>query len=173
MMWADQNPLEFYNAVKSQLEELGLMENEIQPPVGGSNPLPEYEGLPDGFVKKFQGVEQTLGKINDFVDSFQKEQERNNNRQMLDKTLKDLENKHGKFDEDAVLGRIISKEMTPEEAVLDYLKVIKEFNSPKRETPPPTMGGGRTAMEQVDGNKIKDTKSRKQLVAELLSNRER
>jgi len=53
--------------------------------------------------------------------------------------------------------------------VKDYLKVIQELNSPQpKSSAPPVLGGGRTAVDQVDSSKMNDPKTRKALVAEIL-----
>lgn len=168
--WANQDPVEFYNQVKQALLEMELLdeENNGTPPVG-TNTLPEFEGLNPQFAEKFQTLEKELNDLREFKSNIERERTERTQQQQLDDLLSKLENDHGKFDQDAVLGRML-KGMSPEDAVKDWQKMMKEFNTPERRTPPPTLSGGRTAVEQVDTSKLADKKTRKSLVTDLLRN---
>lgn len=169
--WANQDPVEFYNQVRQTLLEMELLEEENNgqqaPPVGSN--LPEFEGVNPQFVEKFQTLETELNDLRQFKQSIESERKEQTQQQQLDDLLSKLENEHGKFDQDAVLGRML-KGMSPEDAVKDWQKMMKEFNTPERRTPPPTLSGGRVATEQVDASKLADKKTRKSLVTDLLRN---
>ncbi len=167
MRFAEQDPKGFYEAVAESLKEMGLMEPE-NTPVGGS-PLPEYDGLPDNFVSEFQSLKKELTDLREFKSNLETERQTQSQQQQLDNLLKDMETKHGKFDQAAVMGRMLQG-MSAEDAVKDYQKLIKEISTPATRTPPPILGGGRTAVEQVDSSKIRnDKKARTSLVADLLN----
>lgn len=167
--WANQDPVEFYNQVRQTLMELELLDNEdiTTPPVG--NNLPEFEGVNPQFVEKFTNLENELKELREFKGKIENETKERTQQQQLDDLLSKLENDHGRFDQDAVLGRML-KGMSPEEAVKDWQKMMKEFSTPERRTPPPTLSGGRVAVEQVDTSKLADKKTRKSLVTDLLRN---
>lgn len=167
MQWAEQDPKGFHEAVVNSLKEMGLMDDPENTPVGGSN-LPEYEGLPDNFVSEFTSLKSELNELREFKSNLENERQQSSQQQQLDNLLKKLETDHGKFDQPAVMGRMLQG-MTAEDAVKDWKKYIKELNTPAK-TPPPVLSGGRTAVEQVDSSKIRnDKKARTSLVADLLN----
>ncbi len=169
--WANQDPVEFYNQVRNTLVEMELLDNEptseTTSPVGSN--LPEFEGVNPQFVEKFQSLENELNSLREFKENYDRKEKETTQQQQLDELLGKLENEHGRFDQDAVLGRML-KGMSPEDAVKDWQKMMKEFNTPERRTPPPTLSGGRTAVEQVDASKLADKKTRKGLITDLLRN---
>lgn len=170
IQFADADPVGFYQYVKELIIESGLELPDEMDPTQDNQPdpsvLPEYEGLNPQFVEKFTQIEQTLNKFGQFVDQFQAEQETQKNQQQLDNLLKELHTTHGDFDEPAILGRIMQG-MKPEDAVKDYKsKVTQAKNSPP---PPPTLNSGGTPLDQVDRSKLKDSNSRKAIIADLLT----
>jgi hypothetical protein len=169
MRWADADPMSFYTAIKEQLESMGLLTNEqsnIQPN-GQAPEFPEFEGVPEQFLKEHMEMKEKADKFDKFMETYENEKNASQNQAQLDKIMGELHTKHGRFDEDAVLARMI-KGMNPDDAVKDYMKVVAEISSPQRQTPPPVLGGGRTAVDQVDTSKLNDNKTRKALVAEIL-----
>jgi hypothetical protein len=80
--------------------------------------------------------------------------------------MEDLHTRHGKFDDGAILARIMNG-MKPDEAVADFNKHISENYNPKASAPP-VVGGGRTAVDQVDSSKMKDKKTRLQTIQSIL-----
>lgn len=171
MRWADSDPVGFYNAIQAQLEEMGLLSNDQNIPNGAPPPnIPaEFDGVPEAFVKEHMELRQKAEKFDQFMQSYESDRSAQENQAQLDKIMDGLHTKHGQFDEDAVLARMI-KGMNPDDAVKDYLKVVQEFSSPqsRNNTPPPVLGGGRTAVDQVDSSKLKDRTTRKAVVAEIL-----
>lgn len=174
MQMAEQDPLEFFKNVRDRLIEMEFDLSDIETPSGNNNtpvgngsPLPEFEGLNQGFVDRFTKLEEGIESIMNFVNESKSEKENATAQQQLDKILADLENKHGKFDHPAIIARLVNG-MNPEEAIKDYKKVIESLNNPQRDTPPPVLGGGRTALDQVDASKVKNGQSRRALIADLL-----
>lgn len=135
---------------------------------GTQTNLPEYEGLPPAVVAKLQAQDRQLAEFAKFKQDQESAAEKQTNEQRLDKLLKEMETKHGKFDQHAVLGRMMDG-MSPEDAIKDYKKMMEGFSSPTRSTPPPVLGGGRTGVDQVDSSKLKDKKTRKAHVADMLA----
>lgn len=165
--WANENPLDFYEQVRETLKEMELLEQE-ETPVGMESNLPEYEGVPSKLVEEITGLKSELESLREFKSNYESEKNQQTQQQQLDNLLDTLENDHGKFDRDGVLGRML-KGMSPEDAVKDWQKMIKGFNSPERKTPPPVLSGARTAVDQVDASKIRnDKKARTNLVTDLL-----
>jgi hypothetical protein len=168
MQLADQDPVGFYNQIKNYLEREGLMPGEQE--MSGVPPqLPEYEGLPDEFVSEYSTMKQELEQLRGFADEIKEERKRGSQQQQLDNLMQELETKHGKFDQPAVMGRILQG-MEPEAAVKDFQKMIKSLNNPEpRPTPPNVLGSGRAVRDQVDAKEIRnDPAKRKELVAQLL-----
>lgn len=171
MTQANEDPLEFFKNVRERLIEMEYDLSEIESPAGstpvGGNSLPEFEGLPTPFVDKFSQMEKTMNSVMEFINETKSERENASAQQQLDKILTDLENKHGKFDHPAVIARIING-MNPEDAIKDYKKAWESLNNPKRDTPPPVLGGGRTALDQVDTSKLKNGQDRRTHIADIL-----
>src|SRR5690606_31494819 len=92
MMFAEQDPVTFHQLLTEQLKELELLpgENPVGTETQGS-PLPEFEGLNEGFVNRFTKLEENLNKVGEFMDNYNKENTRKSQEQMLDETLKALE----------------------------------------------------------------------------------
>lgn len=170
MMFAERDPVGFYNHVREFLEREGLMPGENMNN-GQAPQLPEFEGLPDQFVSKFQSQEQELKELRQFAEEMRNERTQQSQQQQLDNLLSELETKHGKFDKHAVMARILSG-MEPDDAVKDFQKYLKGLSSPEqRPTPPNTLGNGRAVRDQVDAKAIRnDPSKRKELVAQLLEN---
>lgn len=170
MRWADADPLSFYQAIKEQLESMGILTNEQNTQQTGQAPeLPEFEGIPESFLKEHLELREKADKFDRFMENYESEKNMQTNQQQLDKIMAELHTKHGRFDEDAVLARMI-KGMNPDDAAKDYLKSIQEYisNPQGKQAPPPVLGAGRTAVDQVDSSKLNDPKTRKALVAEIL-----
>jgi hypothetical protein len=177
MKFAETDPGGFLQYVYDTVQEMGAMPEEFAnqfnqgqtPPVGETPPvnLPEFEGMTEAQIKMFRDQQSKLEKFEKFMTETETEKQTKTQQQQLDKLLSDLSQSHGKFDEDAVLGRML-RGMSPEDAVNDWKKFQKELNTPARETPPPAFGGGRTVLEQVDSSKLKNPTDRKALVAQML-----
>jgi hypothetical protein len=168
MRWADSDPLAFYNAIKEQLEEMELLTNDNNTQLNTAPTVPpEFDGVPEAFVKEHLELRSKAEKFDKFMSDYENEKNTTQNQQQLDKIMSELHTKHGRFDEDAVLARMI-KGMNPDDAVKDYIKVVSEISNPQKQAPPPVLGSGRTAVDQVDSSKLKDNKTRKALVAEIL-----
>jgi hypothetical protein len=174
MRWADQDPLAFYNAIRQQLEEMDLLSNDQNFQQNGQQQTnapvvpPEFDGVPEAFVKEHLELRQKAEKFDKFMNNYEDEKNTATNQAQLDKMMKELHTKHGRFDEDAVLAKMI-RGMKPDDAVKEHLDFIKEISSPQgRQAPPPVLGSGRTAVDQVDSSKLKNSSTRRALVAEIL-----
>lgn len=174
MRWADEDPAGFYQEVKNRIHalaeegviDMSMLEGDTPDPVGSN--LPEFEGVPEQFVQRYQGLENQLNEVLEWKKNQESQAESQSRQQQLDNLFENLHNDHGDFDKAAVMGRILEG-MSPEEAVKDYQKLVKEISTPKRQTPPSTLpGGGQSIREQVDSSKLGDKKTRTGLVTDLL-----
>lgn len=169
---AEQDPVGFYNYVKDTLTDMEYDIGGGDTPTNTTDksPLPEYEGLPEGFLKEFNEIKGALKEVADFVGSQKQLTEEQKQQEQVDSLLKSLHDDHGDFDDDAVLGRIL-RGAEPEAAVKEYQEHIKKLiNTQKNPRPnPPTLGGqGQTVREQVDTSKLKNKRDRVNHVAALL-----
>lgn len=167
MAIGDKDPLLLYNQIGEYLKEEGLLpmsdsgmqEPELDPIFEGANPE---------LVKKFKDMEGKVTKFDAFMEQYDTQQKNAEGQRQLDKMLGELHTKHGDFDEQAVLARIMNG-MKPDEAVQDFNKMISERYNPKpKPSAPPVIGGGRTAVDQVDASKMKDKKTRLATVQSIL-----
>jgi len=166
MKIGDTDPLMLYNQIGEYLKEEGLlkMPGEQEQEVDSM-----FDGASPELVKKFKDMEAKTTKFEQFQQTIEQERTNAAGQQELDKMMKELHTKHGEFDEMAVLARIMNGHK-PDDAVKDYNDYLnKNYNPKPKATAPPVLGGGRTAVDQVDSSKIRHDKvARKALVNQLL-----
>jgi hypothetical protein len=163
MRLGDTDPLRLYNEIGAFLKEEGLLDVPGEEEVDVD---PMFEGASPEMVKKFKDMESKVSKFDSFVTDFETQQKNAEGQRQLDKMMEDLHTRHGKFDDGAILARIMNG-MKPDEAVADFNKHISENYNPKASAPP-VVGGGRTAVDQVDSSKMKDKKTRLQTIQSIL-----
>jgi hypothetical protein len=166
MKIGDTDPLMLYNQIGEYLKEEGLlkMPEEQEPEVD-----PMFDGASPELVKKFKDMEAKTTKFEQFQQTIEQERTNAQGQRELDKMMKELHTKHGEFDEMAVLARIMNGHK-PDDAVKDYNDYLnKNYNPKPKAAAPPVLGGGRTAVDQVDSSKIRhDKTARKALVNQIL-----
>lgn len=165
MRIGDTDPLALYNSIGEFLREEGLLDVPDEQDDGVELDA-IFEGASPELVKKFKQLEQNSAKFETFMSEYEKQEQNKQGQAQLDKMMSDLHNRHGKFDEDAVLAKIM-RGLSPEDAVAEYKKFISENYNPKQAAPP-IVGGGRTAVDQVDSSKMKDKKTRLSTVTSIL-----
>ena len=152
-------------------EALGIaMENlndQIQDD-GDKGGLPEFEGVPQEFVSKFQQMEERLSSIDEKTSGIEKGLTEAEQMKILDNALETLHTEHGDFDEDYVLTKIASGK-TPEEAVKAYQALTQSAIDSRSKAPKLLSGPSATPLDQVDKTKLRDPKYRKALGAEYLT----
>jgi hypothetical protein len=164
MMFGDQNPLALYQQLEAYLKEEGLLEMPTEQ--GNEEVDPMFEGASPEMVKQFTELKQKADKFESFMTQVESERTNAAGQAELDKMMKELHTKHGDFDEMAILARIMNG-MKPDEAVKDFTETISKNYNPKPKAPP-VIGGGRTAVDQVDSSKMKDKATRKQYIQSIL-----
>lgn len=166
MKIGDTDPMLLYTQIGEFLKEEGLlnMPEEQEPEVD-----PMFEGASPELVKKFKDMEAKTTKFETFQQTIEQERQNAEGQRELDKMMKELHTKHGEFDEMAVLARIMNGRK-PDDAVKDYNDYLnKNYNPKPKPIAPPVLGGGRTAVDQVDSSKIRhDKTARKALVNQIL-----
>lgn len=164
MRIGDTDPLLLYTQIGEFLKEEGLLP---VPEENGQEELdPMFEGASPELVKEFKKLQQNSSKFDSFIQQYETNQRNAEGQRQLDKMMEDLHTRHGKFDDKAILARIVDG-MKPDEAVADFRKHIEENYNPKPKAPP-IVGGGRTAVDQVDSSKMKDRKTRLATVQSIL-----
>lgn len=173
---AETDPVGFYQYIGELLQDMDLMpqndynSNEDINAGTGVTSLPEFEGVPDAFVQKFQAQEEKLASVMEFMDNQKASTKQSQDQQELDNLMKKLHTDHGDFDEDAVMGKML-RGLDPEKAIIEYnaavQKVIDTRNKPK---PPPVIGGGGGFAEQVDSSKLGNKRDRVNAIAKALQN---
>jgi len=166
MKIGDQDPLLLYKQIGEYLKEEGLLEMPQEQEVEVD---PMFEGASPELVKEFKELKGKVGKFDSFMTDIEQERSNAAGQRELDKMMSELHTKHGEFDEMAVLARIMNGKK-PDEAVKDYNDYLaKNYNPKPKASAPPVLGGGRTAVDQVDSSKIRNDKTaRKALVGQLL-----
>ena len=169
MRLGDADPLKLYNEIGAYLKEEGLLDMPTEDGGNGNgqeaNPL--FDGASPEFVKEYQELKTKADKFESFMTQIEAERTNADGQRQLDKMMGELHTKHGDFDEMAVLARIMNG-MKPDEAVADFNEMISKNYNPKAKTAPPVIGGGRTAVDQVDSSKMKDKKTRLAAVQSIL-----
>ena len=143
--------------------ENGGMENGMDP---GS--LPEFEGVRQQFVEKFQTLEKQLEEVSSKTSNFEQSQREQEQMAILDSTLEKMHTEHGDFDEEFVLTKIASGR-TPDQAIQEYQKLIQSVIDSQSKPPTLMNGPSGTPLDQVDKTKLRDPKFRKALGAEYLT----
>jgi hypothetical protein len=84
----------------------------------------------------------------------------------IDKALNDLKKKHGDFDEEQIVMRMLHKNMKPEDAYMEYTNMVSELK--KRPLTPMLLGGGGGIPKPgIDVRKL-DGKATRSLVAQMM-----
>jgi len=149
-------------------QALGIaMENEMngQQDMGG---LPEFEGIPQQFVEKFQNLEKNYEELSNKTNSFEQSQRQQEQMAILDSTLDRMHTEHGDFDDEFVLTKIASGR-TPDQAIQEYNKLIQSVIDSQSKAPTLMNGPAGTPLDQVDKTKLRYPKYRKALGAEYLT----
>jgi len=172
---AEVDPPGFYRYIGELLTDMDMMDTDTG--TGGeeapaTSNLPEYEGIPEEFMTDYQSMKEEIGGLRDFVNGAKAEKESAGQQRQLDELLSGLHTDHGDFDDPAVMGRILQG-MDPKDAVKDYQDMVtKVINSRNKRPNPPTLGGGATAIDQVDSSKLTNKKDRVGAVASILKSLE-
>lgn len=144
-------------------------DNSGQPDGGTVHSVPEFEGLPPQAAEYIKGLESQLSEVHEFMQESRTEKQEQQEMAQLDKTLSDMHNKHGDFDEDYVLVQLANG-YPPEKAIERYNQFVEKVVSSRNKKPAPKLPGvGSLPSGQVDASKIKGPTDRKALVAQILA----
>lgn len=167
---AQTDPVTLYNSLKQWVEANDMSDDNIEV-MDDEDSSDDYSGLPESAVKQIKALRSQILDMNGkLTDKLTKDE---NERQLaeLDKTMNKLHDKHGDFDDEAVLLRM-RRGLDPEAAVKDYNQWLETVISSRTKPKPafPTLGSnGGSPLGQVDRSKLNDSKVRKNLVADALA----
>lgn len=147
----NEDPLRFYNSVTAALREHGMLGNDDDYDQG--NGYPEFDGLPDQFVKQFQTMEQRLAQFESQFGEFQQSLTQKEQIAQVDNLLKTLHNEHGDFDEEYILSKLANG-YSPEDAINSWNKLVEKYQQPKKSAPNLIPGAGAVPSGQVDLSKM-------------------
>jgi hypothetical protein len=147
----NDDPIQFIDMVKNALKESGMGIEDDLGNQGGT--LPEYEGLPSGFVDKFTALESNfnnyMGKIDQFMNSINEKEQLS----QVDKMLGDMHNTHGDFDNDYVLLKM-SQGLSQDDAIKSWKDTISKYGSPSKPAPVIPTGASGSFLGQADPSKM-------------------
>lgn len=137
----NNDPVQFYTWLK---DSLGESVPDFQPP-NQPNQEPEIpdwaDGLPPQFVQMFQAQQQMIEQMSQGFSGFMEQQQQTAQDAELDNLLSSLQQKHGDFDEDFVIAKML-KGMTPDDAVNAYKQLAGGGSQqPNRQPAPKVLGG--------------------------------
>lgn len=135
---------------------------------GAENPM---AGLPPQFVEQFNQMQQVLEALAGNHLEQQTQQQQKEEDTQLDTTLSSLKEKHGEFDEDYVMAKMMVG-VDPEKAVESYFAAIQGQVNKRAATPnvPAILGGGGAAPQGASDIKDASSKDVRALVTNLLKN---
>lgn len=159
--YLQEDPVAFFQQLQetlAELEEQGIIMSDFDPgqiPPELPQGLQPTQGQNPAESDRIAQLERQLSELN---NNFQQSaQERADAAQMaeLDKLMTNLHNTHGAFDDDWVLLQM-SRNMSPENAVQSWNKMIEDkvSSSPRKPIPNVMGGGGSIAGNQVDPSKL-------------------
>lgn len=131
----------------------------------------EFEGLPVGFVQKFQQQQQALEAMAQLMLNNQQTAQEYAEDAELDDLLSSMKQQFGDFDEEYVLSKMLAG-ADPEKAVQAYNQLVQTQLNQRGQTPPqfPILGGGgslpQEAQKQITELNSKEVKN---LVASVLA----
>lgn len=147
-------------------------------PVGGNEPpevpeappgLPEYQGLPETFVKEWDQVKQVLGVVSQDILERRQNQQMEQDRQQFDNYLKTLHDTHGDFDDTWVATKM-GAGVPADQAITQFQEMIKSYaNSQSNKPAPFVYGNGNSPgqVQAVDVNKLSPEQRRAYIAARL------
>lgn len=156
--------------IQGILQQMGGQQGyQYQQQDGGfQNPWSEH-GVPDDFAKMFVDQQQVVAALAERVMGFDSNQQEAQEAAQLDEVLNDLYDRHGDFDEQAVLLRMYHG-MDPDAAVADWDESIQQaINNRQSAKPPPFVLGGNGSVPHggVDPKSLSDTDRRKYIAEQL------
>lgn len=171
----DSDPVGMYKKIHKALKESDMWEDpddDGQQPVGGSQAsLPEFEGVPEQFVRQFQQMQEELGQLRETTQGFIGSQQEREEMAMLDQVLNEMHTHFGDFDEEWILTRL-ARGKNPSEAFQEYQQFVQGItgaNNRQRKPAPNVFGGsGSVPAGQVDRSKMNTPEGRKNFIAAAL-----
>ena len=169
----DNSPDQVLQALAQALGvEVGQAQGLGQQQQQGNEEIPEeFEGLPEGFVKQFQQQQQALEAMAQLMLNGQQSAQEQAEDAELGQLLDSLKQKHGEFDQEYVLSKMMAG-ADPEKAVQAYQSLVQNaLNQRGQQTPQiPILGGG-GSIPQENGKQVTDLdrKETKALVAQILA----
>lgn len=120
---------------------------------------------------KFQEMEKQLQTVAQYLVSQRQEEEQRAQDEQLETELAGLRTKHGEFDEEYVLTWAINHpDKSLDDAVAAYKSKVNEILEQNRRNPAPKVlpGGGSNVSSEITRDDLKDPKSRKGIVQQML-----
>lgn len=169
----DNDPQQVLNALAEALGvQVGPAQGLGQQQQGNQAEVPEeFEGLPVGFVQKFQQQQQALEAMAQMMLSNQQSAQEQAEDAELDNLISSLKQQHGEFDEEFVLAKMMSG-AKPEDAIQAYNGLVQQaINQRGQQIPqiPILGGGGSIPQENNKGVTELSRNETKNLVANFLA----
>lgn len=173
---AQQSPHDFYRDLTQylvdNLEGFDPM-SLINPGESDGTPteLPEFEGVPEEFVKMVTAQNEQMTNMGETLNQFMAQQEEQTHAQVLDNVLGEMHTEHGDFDDRFMLQEL-AEHGDPNRAIENWNSHVQSIIDSRTNTPPPpkilssTTAG--TPLDQVDKTKLNDSDARKALGVEYL-----
>ncbi len=161
----NNDPVQFMTLLKQAMDEEGIKMSDVSNDKGDRDfsPLPEFEGVPQQFVDRYQNLEKTVNDLNSKFGSFNEEKENERIQIQLDSMMKDLHTTHGKFNDDFVLVQL-SRGVSAEDAIKAWNDEIKQYSSPQKAPPNVMHGSGGIPSGQADISKMSKEDKRKMMI---------
>ena len=160
----NEDPLKFIKQVEDTLKELGMFP---EPENNNTNVLPEWEGVPEQFVKQYQEQGQKLSAFEKEFKEFNQSQQEREQIAALDRELSKLHNAHGDFDDEWVLLQM-QKGLSPEDAVKKFQDdIVKKYGSSRKPAPNLVTSAGSVPSNQVDISKMTPEQRRAYAISRL------
>lgn len=163
----DSEPEFFLETVRGILRENGIDVGAEETPGTPGTP-PEWDGIPQEFVDRFNQMENLLAQVGQSVLDDRQSRQDDIEMAQLDSLMDDMHNEHGDFDDQWILSRLAAG-YSPEEAISDWNDFIERVSSQgnRRPAPPVMGGGGQIPSGQVDVTKMSRSATQ-QMVARIL-----
>lgn len=177
----EQNPAYVMNILAQQMpddywESLGGEEGQEGAGETLETEESEWGDLPPAVRERMERHETLIEAMAEMLMTSQQTQQEQEEDAKFDKELKELHDKHGEFDDEAVLSYAAAQDIELPEAVEWFNKLVESISSkagngqlPVEDETPPTLSGGGTPPSSVPDVTKMDGKETKDLVASILA----
>jgi hypothetical protein len=149
----NDDPVEFVNKVQAAMKEAGIVSDDKRQEVT----LPEWDGVPDEFKRRFLEQEERINKLSGTVEQTTQQLTEKERIAALDAHMKVLHTEHGDFDDEWLLLQL-SKGISPEDAIKSWkTNIVEKYGTSATKKSAPnlvTNPGAIPSPKQVDLSKM-------------------